>query len=472
MPLRGTGSLQQLLGRSTLGSHRRQNHRKTAELKNKEYSRGHLENENGYKECDEKYGSDAIENEVHDDDSALEWDDTGDIEVPRNKKRTNEKHQQKDLIQLNTSYPFCISECKENVSKGINSADVYSRAVNTDEDNHAEPDAWNLPKSYTSTDGTTGNACYEKFHSTLISCRSMCTASKIESPLKPSHVRCPVCGKQLQHEKDNANDENINMHIDKCLLKRKRPGSKRQATLSSFNVAIKKRDDVGYDKCESFNSTQDRRGKVCRKEMSASIGISSRIDSRHLENAKRVTQEHFTVDVLEDERTFEASFEYSEEEPFSVDNDCQMDVKEFVTGQEIRLDFGSDSANIFTSSFSTQIVGRKYQKSNFCLSPKIGDKIIIEVEGNNPKDDNALLAILAVEDQNVSKSFARLGHLPRYVSRHICPLLRGGIAKVEAFVNENPTSNTGPLGIDIQVITSDSDPSTGKVLVNDYACQA
>lgn len=65
-------------------------------------------------------------------------------------------------------------------------------------------------------------------------------------------------------------------------------------------------------------------------------------------------------------------------------------------------------------------------------------------EASNPKDFNALLVMHLATG-------APVGHLPAKVARHLGPLVRRQEAAVEGIVLAEPTSNSAPLLVKLQV---------------------
>ena len=94
-----------------------------------------------------------------------------------------------------------------------------------------------------------------------------------------------------------------------------------------------------------------------------------------------------------------------------------------------------------TRTFSTQIVGRKFQPSGGACAD--GDPLILRWEGNNPRDRNAILVC--------TPTLLALGHVPADVSKWLGPLLADCRVSATGCVIEDPLSAFCPILICIEV---------------------
>ena len=348
------------------------------------------------------------------------------------------------------------------------------------------------------------------------------------SPLKSNHVRCPVCQRQIRYkrrngEEDEYDDGKVNEHLDKCLAAQRMRVSKRQATLRGFEVIERMEEEESWETeaneelkeavltRSAYDTKPERERKRERKGESRTIS-GTEVEERTFDRLQSCKQNEVGAacslasssgDSNPPEQVVMAKLKCNGEEkhPNNVSDtligtqnegvvsngerswSCdETSIKQTPAEDEKKTETSSRMGNSpetrildiqtrpFIISFSTCVVGRRFQKGGATVSPRLqsGDRVLISPEPSNPRDENALLVKALVDKvEKASKpddegEAIAIGHIPRTVAKHLSPLLKEGAAEVEGFVQRGPLDAVSPLDIEIHIIALEKDLEEGK----------
>ena len=288
-----------------------------------------------------------------------------------------------------------------------------------------------------------------------------------ESPLRPGHVRCPICARQLR---DDATQ--VNHHIDTCLARphpRWPSGPMLQSTLLQFTQrsgssnthfsGLAQPADVQYPVAQREQQQQQGGAAV---QVAAASSTEKDAKSPGPQQQQQQQQQGSSQEAPEgatDQRHQQRQQQRQQpslQRP-SPPSQQPSPAQAWRTPPPLarlpavhRLGAGE------LRCFPACIVGRRYASTGSGagggdgLAP--GTRLLVEPEDGNPRDAHALRVLC-------SASRAPLGHLPRALARHLGPLLRSGAAVAEAVVAEAPAGEGAAVPVELQVSLAQASPA-------------